>query len=66
MVDNPKFYSVGKEFILESWFQEEVPGLLSLDTERVIFSQRTGKSLPRIGAEWVVLNVKGTGKILLD
>ena len=45
MVDNPAFYSVRKEFILETWFQEEVYGLLSLDTESVIFSQRTGKSL---------------------
>lgn len=66
MVDNPTFYSVRKEFILETWFQEEVYGLLSLDTESVIFSQRTGKSLLSIVAEWVVLSVKGTRKILLE
>ena len=66
MVDNPTFYSVRKEFILETWFQEEVHGLLSLDTESVIFSQRTGKSLLSIVAEWVVLSVKGTRKILLE
>ena len=57
---------MGKEFLLETWFQEDVHGLLSLDTERVIFSQRTGKSLLRLGAERVVLSVKGTGKILLE
>ena len=57
---------MGKEFILETWFQENVYGLLSLDTERFIFSQRTGKSLLRLGAERVVLSVKGTGKILLE
>ena len=50
LVDDPKFYSVGEEVILETWFQEEVPGLLSLDIEWVILSQKTGKILFSLGA----------------
>lgn len=50
LVDDPKFYSVGEEVILETWFQEEVPGLLSLDIEWVILSQKTGEILLSLGA----------------
>ena len=50
LVDDPKFYLVGEEVILETWFQEEVPGLLSLDIEWIIFSQKTGKILLSLGS----------------
>ena len=31
LVDDPKMYSVGKEVILETWFQEKVSGLYSVE-----------------------------------
>lgn len=53
LVDDPKIYLVGKEVILEAWFQEEVPGWFSLVTERVILSCRTRKISLSFGTEWV-------------
>ena len=40
LVDDPKMYSVGKEVILETWFQENVPRLFRLDIEQVILVLR--------------------------
>lgn len=53
LVDDPKMYLVGKEVILETWFQEEVLGLFTLGTEWVILSCRTRKILLSLGTEWV-------------
>ena len=33
IIDDFKFQLMGDKAILETWFQEDVPGLFSLDTE---------------------------------
>lgn len=62
-VDDSEFYLVGEKVIFETSFQEELPGLLSLDTIQDILSvEGTGKILLELGT----LSVKALGRLSLD